>query len=537
MGSPNGGTRVGTQFGPYELQSLIGEGGMGEVYRAYDTVRERLVAIKLLRTEVAADQSFQQRFRRESRVAARLQEPHVIPVHDFGDIDGVLYIDMRLVEGASLKDELRVKGALPPTRAVSIISQVAAALDAAHGNGLVHRDIKPENVLLTPDDFAYLVDFGIAHGGGEANVTSTGLVIGSCAYMAAERFSGGARWSGRGRVLADLPALRVPYWPCAVRGGRCAADDGRAHVLAAAAAEHHAPGNQPRVRRRDREGHGEAAHRQVHDGRRTGQGRRVRRSSDSTPARRADAADSAEQHQAVLGGRPEPGADGLPAAVRDRCRRLPRRRKKSRFGTTQVALVAATIVMFAAAVMLAAVLVFGDHGGGSAPQTRLAAPPPETTTVHATTPSEESPSTGSTTTSTDDATTTSPSASSEPISGVSGTDAQGFVGHTARCDAGSSPAAAIRTANSLAVVCESAPGTYYYRGERLRDGANLQLFQCVAVGRWLHRDEPRRRCPLRGAARHADHPQQGWRGLGGARAGIRLRPAVIGAAARPARLT
>ncbi len=171
MGSPNGGTRVGTQFGPYELQSLIGVGGMGEVYRAYDTVRERMVAIKLLRTDVAADPSFQERFRRESRVAARLQEPHVIPVHDFGEIDGVLYIDMRLVEGASLKDELRVKGALPPTRAVSIISQVAAALDAAHANGLVHRDIKPENVLLTPDDFAYLVDFGIAHGGGEATVT------------------------------------------------------------------------------------------------------------------------------------------------------------------------------------------------------------------------------------------------------------------------------------------------------------------------------------------------------------------------------
>ena len=209
MGSPNGGTRVGTQFGPYELQSLIGVGGMGEVYRAYDTGRERLVAIKLLRTEVAADQSFQERFRRESRVAARLQEPHVIPVHDFGDIDGVLYIDMRLVEGASLKDELLAKGALPPTRAVSIISQVAAALDAAHGNGLVHRDIKPENVLLTPDDFAYLVDFGIAHGGGEANVTSTGLVIGSCAYMAPERFSG-----GRGGPAGDVYSLTCLLYEC-----------------------------------------------------------------------------------------------------------------------------------------------------------------------------------------------------------------------------------------------------------------------------------------------------------------------------------
>src|SRR3954471_2892171 len=190
MASPNGGSRLGTRFGPYELQSLIGVGGMGEVYRAYDTVRERTVAVKVLRAEMAADPAYQERFRRESRVAARLQEPHVIPVHDFGDIDGVLYIDMRLVEGGSLKDELRAHGPLDPRRATSIIAQVAAALDAAHASGLVHRDIKPENVLLTADDFAYLVDFGIANGGGEATVTKTGQIIGSCAYMATERLSG-----------------------------------------------------------------------------------------------------------------------------------------------------------------------------------------------------------------------------------------------------------------------------------------------------------------------------------------------------------
>ncbi len=161
-----------------------------------------MVAIKLLRADMAADSSFQQRFRRESRMAARLQNPHVIPVHDFGEIDGVLFIDMRLVEGPSVKEELRVNGALPPARTVSIVAQVAAALDAAHANGLVHRDIKPENVLLTADDFAYLVDFGIAHGGGEASVTSTGLVIGSCAYMAPERING-----GRGGPASDVYSL------------------------------------------------------------------------------------------------------------------------------------------------------------------------------------------------------------------------------------------------------------------------------------------------------------------------------------------
>ena len=110
---------------------------MGEVYRAYDTVRGRTVALKLLRPDMAADPSFQDRFRRESRITARLQEPHVIPVHDFGEIDGVLFIDMRLVEGGSVKGELRVNGVLPPARAVWIVSQVASALDAAHANGLV----------------------------------------------------------------------------------------------------------------------------------------------------------------------------------------------------------------------------------------------------------------------------------------------------------------------------------------------------------------------------------------------------------------
>src|SRR6201989_2657442 len=209
MASAQGGSRLGTRFGPYELNSLIGVGGMGEVYRAYDTAKERTVAVKVLRAEMAADPNYQERFRRESRMAARLQEPHVIPVHDFGDIDGVLYIDMRLVDGGSLKDELRAHGALDPGRAASIIAQVGAALDAAHADGLVHRDIKPENVLLTPDDFAYLVDFGIAHGEGDASVTSTGFIIGSCAYMAAERFAG-----GQVGPAADIYSLTCLLYEC-----------------------------------------------------------------------------------------------------------------------------------------------------------------------------------------------------------------------------------------------------------------------------------------------------------------------------------
>ncbi|WP_155767112.1 serine/threonine-protein kinase, partial [Mycobacterium colombiense] len=161
MTSSSRGSRLGTRFGPYELRSLMGTGAMGEVYRAYDTVKDRMVALKLLRGETAADPGFQQRLWRECRKVTRLQEPHVLPLHDFGEIDGVPFIDMHLVDdGGSLKDLLREQGGLEPSRAASITAQVARALDAAHAEGMVHLDVKPENILLTHDHFTYLADFG-----------------------------------------------------------------------------------------------------------------------------------------------------------------------------------------------------------------------------------------------------------------------------------------------------------------------------------------------------------------------------------------
>ena len=180
--------RVGTAFGKYNITRLLGKGGMGEVYEAFDTDKKRTVALKILAHNVSHDAAFRMRFQRESHAAAILQEPHVIPIHDWGEIDGCLYIDMRLVQGRTLS-ELIQKRPLEPSRAVNIIGQVGAALDAAHAERLIHRDIKPQNIIVTPADFAYLVDFGIAEAGGDSRLTTEGSQIGTLNYMAPERFT------------------------------------------------------------------------------------------------------------------------------------------------------------------------------------------------------------------------------------------------------------------------------------------------------------------------------------------------------------
>ncbi|WP_156660976.1 serine/threonine-protein kinase, partial [Mycobacterium sp. 852002-51163_SCH5372311] len=152
----------------------------------HDTDTDRIVALKLLPANLSEDDDFQGRFRREAHAAARLNSPHVIPIHHYGEIDGRLYVDMRLVEGRDLQT-LLADGPLEPARAVHIIGQVAEALHAAHEVGLLHRDIKPSNILLDRNDFAYLIDFGIARVLEETRMTKSGHMIGTFQYIAPER--------------------------------------------------------------------------------------------------------------------------------------------------------------------------------------------------------------------------------------------------------------------------------------------------------------------------------------------------------------
>lgn len=183
------GSRVGTRFGPYFLKRQLGSGGMGEVYEAVDTIKQRVVALKLLSERLSHDPVFRMRMQREARNAGRLQEPHVVPIHDYGEIDGQLYLDMRLIEGTHLGLLLERFGPVTPPWAVALVHQVASALDAAHAAGVMHRDVKPENILITQDDFVYLVDFGIASAATDEKLTQIGTAVGTWRYMAPERFS------------------------------------------------------------------------------------------------------------------------------------------------------------------------------------------------------------------------------------------------------------------------------------------------------------------------------------------------------------
>ena len=179
----------GTTFARYRVDALIGRGGMGVVYRATDLSLDRSVALKLIAPEFAKDPAFRERFLREPRLAASLDHPGVVPIYEAGEREGQLYLAMRWVEGSDLRQMLQRGGRLSPEVTLSVLSQVAEALDATHRRGLVHRDVKPANILVDDDGHAYLGDFGISERGGGA-AGAGGRMAGTLDYLAPEQIRG-----------------------------------------------------------------------------------------------------------------------------------------------------------------------------------------------------------------------------------------------------------------------------------------------------------------------------------------------------------
>jgi Protein kinase domain len=192
-----GGFAPGSRVAGYLLEEQIGQGGMAVVFRAHDERLDRTVALKILAPALAADEAFRQRFIRESRAAAAVDDPHIIPVFEAGEAGGVLFIAMRYVRGGDVRSMVGELGPLPPGRVAEIVSQVASALDAAHGRGLVHRDVKPANMLLDSratigrPDHIYLSDFGLSKAALQATgLTGTGTFLGTLDYIAPEQIEG-----------------------------------------------------------------------------------------------------------------------------------------------------------------------------------------------------------------------------------------------------------------------------------------------------------------------------------------------------------
>lgn len=194
---------AGTRLGPYEIQSALGSGGMGEVYRAHDTRLGRDVAIKILPRHLAADPTAEARFERESRAVAALSHPNILAIHDVGTDSGMAYVVTELLAGASLRQ--RLTGALTPRKAVEYALQIAQGLAASHGKGIVHRDIKPENLFITDDGHVKILDFGLAKvdaGLGQARhasvtvarevATERGTILGTVGYLSPEQAQGEA---------------------------------------------------------------------------------------------------------------------------------------------------------------------------------------------------------------------------------------------------------------------------------------------------------------------------------------------------------
>ncbi|MGY1820404.1 serine/threonine-protein kinase [Geodermatophilus sp. SYSU D00079] len=196
MALPQSLLEPGGHFGDYLIESIVGRGGMGVVYRARDTRLDRPVALKLLAPELTVNSNFRSRFVRESRLAAAVDHPNIIPIYEAGDAGGRLFLAMRFVRGVDLRTDLDRRGCLPLDEALDVLAQTAAALDAAHDAGLVHRDVKPANILLADSPHGgrrhvYLTDFGLTkRSASESGLTATGHFLGTLDYVPPEQIRG-----------------------------------------------------------------------------------------------------------------------------------------------------------------------------------------------------------------------------------------------------------------------------------------------------------------------------------------------------------
>ena len=207
---------IGTRLGQYEIIEELGKGGMATVFRAYQPSMERFVAVKVIHRALATDALGLERFRREARLIARLEHPHLLPVYDYDPQHDPPYIVMRYLEGGTLRDVLDEQRKLPPAEIAHLLKQIASALDYAHRQGVIHRDIKPSNIMIDQDGNAYLADFGIARISGGQGMTQTGFSVGTPGYMAPEQGMGQevdlrADIYALGVMLFEMATGKLPY--------------------------------------------------------------------------------------------------------------------------------------------------------------------------------------------------------------------------------------------------------------------------------------------------------------------------------------